>query len=76
MNEYRLSSWLGQQEDIHRMVLYECDTTMTPWTQRCIRQSDCILVVALADQDPSVGKVGGNGLPLVDRVDYLSRAIS
>lgn len=57
MNEYRLSSWLGQQEDIHRMVLYECDTTMTPWTQRCIRQSDCILVVALADQDPSVGKL-------------------
>jgi lysophospholipid hydrolase len=57
MNEYRLSSWLGQQEDIHRMVLYQCDPTMTPWTKRCITQADCILVVAMADQEPAVGKV-------------------
>ncbi len=48
-NEYRLSSWLGQQEDQHRIVLYQCDRTLTPWTQRCIRQADCILIVALAD---------------------------
>jgi len=38
VNDYRLSSWLGQQEDVHRMVLYECDRRLTPWTQRCIRQ--------------------------------------
>ena len=56
INEYRLSSWLGQQEDVHRMVLYQCDLRMTPWTQRCIRQADCILVIALADLEPSVGK--------------------
>ena len=57
INEYRLSSWLGQQEDIHRMVLYQCDLLMTPWTQRCIRQADCILILALADQEPAVGPV-------------------
>jgi len=58
INEYRLSSWLGQQEDVHRMVLYQCDIRMTPWTQRCIRQADCVLILALANQDPAVGQVG------------------
>ncbi|KAI0219548.1 Neuropathy target esterase [Lamellibrachia satsuma] len=57
MNEYRLSSWLCQQEDIHRMVLYQCDNRLTPWTQRCIRQADCLLVVALADTKPTVGQL-------------------
>lgn len=57
INEYRLSSWLGQQEDIHRMVLYQCDIRMTPWTQRCIRQADCVLILALANQDPAVGQL-------------------
>lgn len=56
-NEYRLSSWLAQQEDQHKISLYQCDLTMTPWTQRCIRQSDCILIVGLGDNHPSLGKV-------------------
>ncbi|KAI1290330.1 Neuropathy target esterase sws [Halotydeus destructor] len=55
--EYRLISWLGQQEDRYRMVLYQCDSTLTQWTQRCIRQADCILIVGLADNQPAVGKV-------------------
>lgn len=56
-HEYRLTSWLGQQEDIHRIVLYQADSTLTPWTQRCIRQADCILIVGLGDQEPTVGEV-------------------
>ncbi|EFX66355.1 hypothetical protein DAPPUDRAFT_64774, partial [Daphnia pulex] len=24
-NEYKLSAWLGQQEDQHKIVLYQCD---------------------------------------------------
>lgn len=55
--EYRLSSWLGQQEDRHRMVLYQCDSQLTAWTQRCIRQADCILIVGLAENKPAVGHV-------------------
>uniref|UniRef100_A0A8C7LGH8 lysophospholipase n=1 Tax=Oncorhynchus kisutch TaxID=8019 RepID=A0A8C7LGH8_ONCKI len=54
---YRLSSWLGQQEDIHRIVLYQTDYTLTPWTQRCIRQADCIIIVGLGEQDPAVGEL-------------------
>ncbi|CAG2107703.1 unnamed protein product, partial [Medioppia subpectinata] len=56
-SEYRLCSWLGQQEDQHRIVLYQCDNHFSTWTQRCIRQADCILMIALADQEPSVGDV-------------------
>uniref|UniRef100_A0A3Q3LPM5 lysophospholipase n=1 Tax=Mastacembelus armatus TaxID=205130 RepID=A0A3Q3LPM5_9TELE len=57
VHEYRLSSWLGQQEDIHRIVLYQTDYTLTPWTQRCIRQADCIIIVGLGEQDPVVGEL-------------------
>ncbi|CAH1099649.1 unnamed protein product [Psylliodes chrysocephalus] len=56
-NEYRLSSWLAQQEDQHRISLYQCDLTVSAWTQRCIRQADCILIVGLGDNHPSLGKV-------------------
>ncbi|KAM8886484.1 patatin-like phospholipase domain-containing protein 7 isoform 2-T2 [Spinachia spinachia] len=57
VHEYRLSSWLGQQEDIHRIVLYQSDSRLTPWTQRCIRQADCIIIVGLGEQEPTVGEL-------------------
>ncbi|XP_022085231.1 neuropathy target esterase-like isoform X1 [Acanthaster planci] len=58
MHEYRLTDWLGQQEDLHRIVLYQADKRMTAWTQRCIRQADCILIVGIAGNDPNqVGDV-------------------
>ncbi|XP_010170353.1 neuropathy target esterase, partial [Antrostomus carolinensis] len=57
IQEYRLSGWLAQQEDIHRIVLYQTDSTLTLWTVRCIRQADCILIVGLGDQEPVLGEV-------------------
>uniref|UniRef100_W5LGQ6 lysophospholipase n=1 Tax=Astyanax mexicanus TaxID=7994 RepID=W5LGQ6_ASTMX len=57
IHEYRLSGWLAQQEDINRIVLYQTDNSMTPWTQRCIRQADCILIVGLGDQEPTLGQL-------------------
>ncbi|CAB3386877.1 Hypothetical predicted protein [Cloeon dipterum] len=56
-NEYRLTSWLAQQEDQHRIVLYQCDTSMSAWSQRCIRQADCVLIVGLFERGPNVGKM-------------------
>ncbi|XP_058809810.1 neuropathy target esterase sws isoform X2 [Phymastichus coffea] len=56
MNEYRLTSWLAQQEDQHRISLYQCDSTYTLWTQRCVRQADCILIIGLGDRPPSIGR--------------------
>ena len=57
VNEFRLSSWLNQQEDIQRMVLYQCDPCISKWTKHCIRQADAILIVAVADSGPAVGAV-------------------
>ncbi|XP_028394632.1 patatin-like phospholipase domain-containing protein 7 isoform X3 [Dendronephthya gigantea] len=57
MHEYRLSSWLGQQEDLHRLVVYQADHYMSAWTKRCIRQADLILIVALGDKEPHVGQL-------------------
>ncbi|XP_053907860.1 patatin-like phospholipase domain-containing protein 6 isoform X3 [Cuculus canorus] len=57
IQEYRLSGWLAQQEDLHRIVLYQTDPTLTPWTLRCIRQADCILIVGLGDQEPALGEL-------------------
>lgn len=56
-NEYRLTSWLAQQEDQHKISLYQCDLVLSAWTQRCIRQADCILIVGLGDNQPTLGKV-------------------
>lgn len=56
-NEYRLTSWLAQQEDQHKICLYMCDHSVSAWTQRCIRQADCILIVGLGDNAPTLGKV-------------------
>eukprot|EP00795_Rhopilema_esculentum_P010763 gene10763-19552_t len=56
LHEYYLSNWLGQQEEIHRIVVYQSDSWMSEWTKRCIRQADAILIVCLDDGDPhSVG---------------------
>ncbi|XP_035824813.1 patatin-like phospholipase domain-containing protein 7 [Aplysia californica] len=57
VNEFRLFNWLSQQEDIHRMVLYQCDYQLSKWTKHCLRQADCILIVALGDKDPKVGPI-------------------
>jgi lysophospholipid hydrolase len=57
MGKLKLMSWLAEQEERHRIVLYVADGGISaPWTQRCIRQADCILLIAIADQDPMVGE--------------------
>ncbi|KAG5683909.1 hypothetical protein PVAND_013168 [Polypedilum vanderplanki] len=57
-NEYRLLSYLSQQEDHNEVTLYQCESgTLTPWTQRCLRQADVVLIVGLADRPPTIGKL-------------------
>lgn len=47
---------------------------MTPWTQRCIRQADCILIVGLGDQEPALGEVCGRQKrkDIFSRVSFLT----
>ena len=52
--EYRLNSWLGQQEDRHSCVIYQCDPTATEWTKKCLRHADIVLVLALASDTAEI----------------------
>ncbi|KAJ3572215.1 hypothetical protein NP233_g3232 [Leucocoprinus birnbaumii] len=52
----KLKASLANQEQRYRIVLYVADSPVnSSWTQTCIRQADCVMVVGLGD-DPSVGE--------------------
>jgi predicted acylesterase/phospholipase RssA/CRP-like cAMP-binding protein len=44
----RIVEWLCAQERGYRFVIYQADMGLTPWTRRCIRQADRILLIASA----------------------------
>ena len=48
VGKLRLVTWLEEQEEKHRAVLYVADESASGWTQRCILQADCILLVGRA----------------------------
>ncbi|KAI7903172.1 uncharacterized protein BX663DRAFT_471922 [Cokeromyces recurvatus] len=57
LGKLKMASWLAEQEEKYRIILYLADSGVTSrWTRTCIRQSDCILLVGLGDGDPSVGE--------------------
>ena len=41
-----LTNWLNLQEIQHSKVVYVADCDNSPWTARCIRQSDLVLLIA------------------------------
>ncbi|PWN23509.1 hypothetical protein BCV69DRAFT_279438 [Microstroma glucosiphilum] len=56
MGKLKLASWLSEQEQKHRLVLYVVDTAVSsPWAQTSIRQADTVLLVGFGD-DPAVGE--------------------
>lgn len=54
---FRLTTWLDEQESHHRFLVYETDGTLSPWTKRCLRQADEILLVAEAGADVAPSEV-------------------
>ena len=57
MGKLKLSQYLADLEEKYGMLLYVADTNVnTAWTQTCIRQADCILLVGLAEASPSIGE--------------------
>ncbi|KAL2410404.1 Lysophospholipase nte1 [Exophiala dermatitidis] len=57
MGRLKLSQYLADLEEKYGMLLYIADTNVNaPWTQTCISQADCILLVGLADGSPSIGE--------------------
>lgn len=56
IGKLKLLEFLNQVETDHRVVLYLADPVpQSRWTRRCIRQADCVLLVADAEADPGVG---------------------
>jgi NTE family protein len=47
------ADWFSKQEKAHDFVLYIADCTATAWTRFCLRQSDCILLLARGDAAPA-----------------------
>ncbi|CAI2172102.1 9969_t:CDS:2 [Funneliformis geosporum] len=57
MGRLKLISWLAEQEENVRIVLYLADGgSNSSWTQTCIRQADCILLIGTGDDDCSIGE--------------------
>lgn len=57
MGKLKLSQYLADLEEKYGMVLYIADTNVNaPWTQTCIKQADCILLVGLAEGSPAIGE--------------------
>jgi len=48
-----LRHWLSDQEDQHTFVLYRCPSGDSPWSRFAVRQSDIVLMVADAKDDPA-----------------------
>lgn len=57
MGKLKLSQYLADLEEKYGLVLYVADTTVkSPWTQTCISQADCILLVGQAEISPNIGE--------------------
>ncbi|KAI9746739.1 MAG: phosphatidylcholine and lysophosphatidylcholine phospholipase [Claussenomyces sp. TS43310] len=68
MGKLKLSQYLADLEEKYGLVLYIADTKLlltstasdtnvnSPWTQTCISQADCILLVGLAEGSPAIGE--------------------
>ena len=57
MGKLKLAGWLAETEQKYRIVLYVADAPVSsPWTSTCIRQADCVLLVAHAQGDSDLGE--------------------
>lgn len=49
-----IDRWLDDLDDSHDVDLYLADPEDTPWTRRCLRRADRIILVASATADPEL----------------------
>jgi len=57
-----LVGWLHSVERDHDRVIYQPDGQDTAWSRLCLSQSDLVLLVASAGDDPSLGAVEARAL--------------
>ena len=58
----KLLTWLNEQEKLYRFIVLEADIEDTPWTERCLRHGDRVLLIARANAKPGA-LMGGAGSP-------------
>jgi NTE family protein/lysophospholipid hydrolase len=69
----RVVEWLNDREMTHDYVLYETDPSLSPWTERCLRQADHILVIGEGQHDSSPGDMESELLQSVDERERSRR---
>lgn len=52
-----INSWLQEQEQRYRHILYVADNDWSVWTQRCLSQADSVLLFGRANDDPALNAV-------------------
>ena len=62
-----LLDWLAHQELGHRFVVYQADPILSPWTERCIRQADRVVLAAAAEGSAAPGEIESELLPPASR---------
>ena len=71
----RLLEWLDALESDHDLVLYEADSQLPGWTDRCVHESDYVLFVARAADDPTPNPLE-RALPPADPHTSRGRALA
>jgi NTE family protein/lysophospholipid hydrolase len=52
-----LLEWLTELEGCYRYVVYQSDKSLSPWSERCVRQADRVILVANAAEDADTGEI-------------------
>ena len=70
-NDGLIQGWLAEKESQYSFILYQADRTFTPWTRRCLSQSDRILWVGQVAMSPAPGEIEqmSAGMNLMARQD-------
>lgn len=55
--DFEVVTWLNRLEGLHDMVVYVAERELSPWTARCLRQADRVLLVARAGGSPDIGEI-------------------
>ncbi len=50
-SQHEEPDWFARCEMDASFVLYRADPSLTPWTELCLRQADCLVVVRTGDDD-------------------------
>jgi len=53
----RLIQWLNDREEHFRCQIYQADPVWSPWTERCMRQADKLLIVGTGGSSSLPGEV-------------------